>query len=251
MDWWDNSQKECKRILQVLRDIQNGTKQEEKTPPPAPKLQAKALPTAAPVKKEPHLFAPATLAVTPMTAEELTEPKNKRGIQKKIGAILAAEAPVSLPALTKRLVQSYGITRAGSRIQSHLHTVLEAMALPSTVQDGIPFYWQTEQNPELYFGLRVSGEGDSRREIRDIAIQEIANAIYLVLYEQIGMRQDDLLRQAAGKLGYTRLGSQLLPALELGIACALEQSGITEDANGTFVLTASGTARAEGILAAF
>ncbi len=45
--------------------------------------------------------------------------------------------------------------------------------------------------------------------------------------------------------------TEIMQALELGITCAQEQNGIQYGPNGTFVLTASGTARAEGILQGF
>ena len=51
-------------------------------------------------------------------------------------------------------------------------------------------------------------------------MQEATNAIYTVLYEQISMGQEDLLRETANKLGYTRLGNNVLSALALGIQYA-------------------------------
>lgn len=81
MDWWDNREKELKRILNKLQDIQNGVK----TPKP--------------------------------------------------------EAPVSLSMLTKRVVQNYGIARAGSRILGHLNTILRKMNLQTKTQEDL--LWET------------------------------------------------------------------------------------------------------------
>lgn len=73
------------------------------------------------------------------------------------------------------------------------------------------------KNSDTFVGYRVSGDGDHRRDVRDVPAQEIANAIYTVLYEQVSMGQDDLLRETANKLGYTRLGNNVLSALAMGI----------------------------------
>lgn len=57
-----------------------------------------------------------------------------------------------------------------------------------------------------------------------------------------------IIRDTANKLGYTRLGNNVLSALTLGIQYAQIQGGITTGTNGTFVLSAGGTARAEATL---
>lgn len=153
--------------------------------------------------------------------------------------------------LTKRVVQSYGIARAGSRIQGHMNRILQKMNLQTTMQDEVVFYWKKEQNPDAYVGFRINGNEESRRDIRDVPVQEIANGMYTVLHEQISMGQEDLLRETANRLGYTRLGSNVLSALELGIQYAQAQGCITTGANGTFILTDTGTARAEATLNSF
>lgn len=260
MDWWDNREKERKRILDRLRDIQSEKAHPEPELPlahdtpmkPQESNAAKADSTfpVAPAKTAP-VYAAASVPVSPMTADEFVEPRRECGIKRTIETVIKEEAPISLPMLTKRVVQSYGITRAGSRIQGYLNTLLGKMRLRTTTQDGIVFYWKKEQNPDSYVGFRRNAEGDSRRDARDVPVQEVANAIYVVLYEQISMGQDDLLRETANKLGYTRLGSNVLTALALGIQYAQAQGGITTGANGTFVLTADGTARGEATLNCF
>ena len=65
------------------------------------------------------------------------------------------------------------------------------------------------------------------------------------------MEQEDLLRETAKKLGYTRLGGNVLSALALGVEYAQSQGGITLGSTGTFVLSKHGTARAEATLQTF
>lgn len=266
VDWWDNRDKELKRILDKLQEIQTseeaskaegaaaaeepdaltpGSEEPAKLQSHVPEAVAMTVPTA-PAKSAP-VYKAAVLPYKALPADSFTEPGNESAVQRKIRSVIDKEAPVSFPLLTRRVVQSYGIARAGNRIQGHMSNVLKKMRLQTTVQEGTAFFWKEDQNPFAYNAFRINGEGENRRDIKDVPVQEIAAAVYTVLYEQIGMAQEDLLREAANKLGYTRLGSNVLPALAMGIQYAQTQGGITTGVNGTFVLSEDGMARAEAI----
>ena len=257
MDWWDNRQKELNRILSKLQEIQSGV--EEAAPAPevvipedmAVKLQSNVSEPAPAMVKSTPIYKAAIVPVKFLPSDLFTEPQYIRDIQRKIALVIDAEAPVSQSTLVRRVVQSYGIARAGSRIQGHMGTILRKMSPKTTQQDDVVFYWRQDQNPDAYVGFRVNGDGENRRDVRDIPVQEVANAIYTVLYEQVSMAQEDLLRETAKKLGYTRLGGNVLSQLALGIQYAESQGGITRGTNGTYVLSAGGTARAEATLKSF
>ena len=257
MDWWDNRQKEVNRILSKLQEIQSGVA--EAAPAPevvipedmAVKLQSNVSKSAPSMVKSAPIYKAAIVPVKFLSSDLFTEPQYIRDIQRKIALVIDAEAPVSQSTLVRRVVQSYGIARAGSRIQGHMGTILRKMSPKTTQQDDVVFYWRQDQNPDAYVGFRVSGDGENRRDVRDIPVQEVANAIYTVLYEQVSMAQEDLLRETAKKLGYTRLGGNVLSQLALGIRYAEGQVGITRGTNGTYVLSADGTARAEATMKTF
>jgi hypothetical protein len=258
MDWWDNAGKELRRILDKLQDLQIRDKAFE-TEKMETMDESAWLPgdmsgqEVGPAMTERHAprYKAAKLSVESVPAELFTEGAYEKGIRAKIQAVINAEAPISHALLTKRVVQSYGIARAGSRIQSHMNGILGKMKLKITTQGDMTFYWQKDQDPQVHIGYRVNGEGEHHRDVRDVPVQEIANAVYVVLYEQVSMGLEDLLRETAGKLGYTRLGTNVLSAMELGIRYAQEQYGIAVGEGGTFVLTESGTARAEITLESF
>ena len=165
MDWWDNREKELKRILDKLQDIQNGVKEPEPETPAATqepvKLQGNVATQVtvdvqpAPIKSAP-IYQAATVPIKFLSADAFIEPWNERDIQSKIQLVINAEAPVSLSVLTKRVVQSYGIARAGSRIQGHLNTILRKMNPQTTTQEDTVFFWKKDQKPDAYIGFRVS-----------------------------------------------------------------------------------------------
>ena len=67
-------------------------------------------------------------------------PKNFAELTRRFEQVLEEEAPISEALLTKRVLQSFGISRAGSRIQAYTSDVLQRMRAVSTEQDGQRFY---------------------------------------------------------------------------------------------------------------
>lgn len=254
MDWWDNREKDLRRIIGKLENIQAGMSQPPEPPANAPGLLQESVKTPA---QEPVFtasapeYAAAVLPLTDVSAESFVEPGFQPILWQKIKQVLAVEAPISGGQLFKRVVQSCGISRTGSRIQSHLSAVLAKMSVQATTQGDGVFYWNKNQFPETYTFFRTNGEEENRRDAKDVPVQETANAVYTVLYEQVSMAQEDLLRETAKKLGYTRLGGNVLETLADGIQYAEQQGGIITGSNGAYVLTDTGTARAEQTAQAF
>ena len=248
MDWWDNREKELARILAALKEHYAGNQEQEA---PLPEPIAQPTERAVPNIPTPPLYREAVLPQTNLTAEEFLEPGNRALVQTKIADVIRTEAPVSIPLLTRRVIQSCGITRAGSRIQAHLDSILRSMNLNLTQQQELTFCWRREQVPETYLTYRVSETGDSRRDARDIPVQEAANAVCAVLQEQISMSTEDLIRETACQLGYTRLGSNVTAAMQQAIDYTRAAGFITTGPNGLMALTPEGTARAEAALRLF
>ena len=241
MDWWDNSHAELERILETLK---NPPQTPEETAPTenvteaAPKLAAGI---AKPVEKPAYpVYTPAQLRQAEVAAEDFLLPRYTAGIRKKIESVIAAEAPISKNLLILRVVQSYGITRAGSRIQSHMDGILKGMSLLTTSLDDQVFYWRADQDPAAYTRFRVADREENRRDPRDIPVQEAANAVRQVLADQISMGSEDLIRESAKLLGFSRLGSAVTPLLTAAITYASARGTITTGPNGNYILAEQG-----------
>ena len=201
--------------------------------------------TPAPGSPVAPVYLPVALSPMSVTAEEFVEPGFRKEIKNRIRKALKAEAPVSAALLTRRVVQSCGISRAGSRIQNHIQGLLSEMELISTVQPEGTFFWREDQNPDVYPLFRVSGDGEAHRDVREVPVQETANAVCSVLYEQMSMLHEDLLRETARKLGYTRLGTNVIDAMDCGLRYAKAMDLVEPGANGMLCLTRKGTERAQ------
>lgn len=102
MDWWDNREKELKRILDKLQEIQTCLPSPEADAPEekdgAEKLQGNVAVQEAvavhPVNaKEAPVYAAATLPTKFLTAEEFVDPQRVANIQKAVETVIACEAP--------------------------------------------------------------------------------------------------------------------------------------------------------------
>ena len=72
--------------------------------------------------------------------------------------------------------------------------------------NGSIFYWKKNQNPSEYSVYRVDDQSEVKRSIDDISSYEILNASIEVLNEQISLSTDDLVKESAKKLGFSRTG---------------------------------------------
>lgn len=243
VDWWDNPQKELRRLEKLLKDLQKDPEPEQTPTQEPPKvLQSLAPAPGSPVAP---VYLPVALPPIAVTAEAFVEPGFRKEIKNRVRKVLKAEAPVSAALLTRRVVQSCGISRAGSRIQNHIQGLLSEMELISTVQPEGTFFWREDQNPDAYPLFRVSGDGEAHRDVREVPVQETANAVCAVLYEQMSMLHEDLLRETARKLGYTRLGTNVIDAMDCGLRYAKAMDLVEPGANGMLCLTREGTERAQ------
>ena len=265
MDWWDNRQKELERIVDRLEDLKkqpvkpaylpekstspqisgeqeavrrNWTAAEEEQKVAGAIKQEASMSVKTPDPEIP-LYEPAVLAEETLSAEDFVRPISTKRILEKICAVVEKEAPVCEPLLTRRVVQSFGIARAGSRIQNRMTQILNNAELNRTQSDGQLVFWKTGQEPESYTGFRASSGEKTKREVRDVPVLEAANAICQVLYDQISLPEDDLIREAARMMGYNRLGSVVTELFRKAILCAKGQGRIEIASNGNWILKPS------------
>ncbi|MBE6924072.1 MAG: DUF3320 domain-containing protein [Ruminococcaceae bacterium] len=234
MDWWDNTEKELGRIL---RELERLRAEGPDVPSPEPEASTpEPTPTIVPEEpEEPEVYTATSFATVALEPEEFLSGAFRLQIRGRIHQVLLQEAPVRQDRLIKTVVQSFGISRATGKIQTHMETILSAMALPTTTQEEHIFYWLPDQGPEVYDGFRCNG--DVKRDIREVAVQELANGLRHVLSEQLSMSREDLLRQTVKLLGYARLGGNVTVALENALAYAQSTGTIAVDSNGICALS--------------
>lgn len=157
-------------------------------------------------------------------------------IIRQINQVLEIEAPISHSLLSKRILNAWGITRLGARLDDYLHSLYLRLKLNRTSQNGMLFYWTNEQNPSAYTLFRIPESEDQKRNAEDLAKEEIFGGIKEILTNQISLTEEDLIREVAKGFGYARLGGNVEQAMKIGIDFALA-SGKLIRKDERFVLT--------------
>lgn len=252
LDWWDNPQKVLEDIEKVIKQLPDpGT---ETTPASQLTASIKS-PVATEQKREQYasiklqdMQQPTTQQITQQILEpvssaqpyrvcELT-PTNlqnsdalfdyrlKEKITVQITQVLETEAPISHALLSKRILNAWGISRLGVRLNNYLTAKYNKMEIKYTQQNGTKFYWTNEQDPQKHSTYRTPPTDDFKRNAEDIAKEEIACAIKDVLTNQISLPEADLIREVAKAFGYTRLGGNVEQSMRTGIDHSLSNADI-------------------------
>ena len=150
--------------------------------------------------------------------------------------VLNEEGPISRNLLMKRVLQAWGISRAGAKLERRFDELFAKMQYKVTLTDEMPFLWPMTLNPGDYEGFRVSGLESERRSAEELPAEETANAVRHVLKSQISLPIDDLVRQVVRLLGYSRSGAALDKAVRCGIAKAVERGYALMNEEGRVIL---------------
>jgi hypothetical protein len=276
MDWWDNSKREIARLLDEIRKAEAESEEDRKskidqvaTAPaeqkkPEPSSVSDSKPEQSPVvpeREEQHteeapaplkglvmatkevkpisVYKPVELRSTTMSADDFITPYtgHKTEIIGKVLTTLVAEAPIAESLLMRRVVQSYGIARSGSRIQMFMRGIFRYMAMKTTIQNGEKIYWSAQQDPATYRDFRANGDTiESKRDAKEIPVQEAANAICRALEDLISAPEEDLIRAAANLMGISRVGNAVYALFLDAIELAHKEGRIQKSDNGYWVL---------------
>lgn len=251
MDWWDNRDKEIKKLLKKLEDLKNGVQEEEirvektaenvYTAKPQEEISAEAKePVSAEAKpifsQKLKIYTPALLPAAENPSGEFNQDLAAENISK----IIAAEAPITEELLTKRLLPSLGYTRTGAKITEGINAAINRLKIRTTEEEGRKLYWSSAQNPYAYYAFRTAGENEGRREPKDIPLSEAANAVIYTLHLELGLSEEDLIKESAKLMGYPRTQPTLSDLFKSAITNALQQGRVQKAENGNYTLTAEG-----------
>jgi len=165
------------------------------------------------------------------SSEKFTE-ANEAKIVKCVNDILEAEAPVSRNALRKKLFTCFGITRSGDVMKKTADAAIARSGAVSVTAGEDAFLWKPGQSPDEYTLCRAQTPEDAKRSMDEIAPEEIANGIRLIMEEQIAMQRDDLIRETARLFGYSRITDTITEAVSLGMKTAKKRGYIEFSEDG-------------------
>lgn len=248
LDWWDNPQKVTKDIVNVIKDIQappkntekiedeNETEAQQRKVLSSVKLQSITQEVIQPIKKFEEYNICALDQSNLSISDDFFDSRILDDIRQQVNRVMEIEAPISHSLLSKRIINAWGISRLGIRLNGYLSSIYSQMGLKQTSQNGKIFYWNKEQDPLKYDIYRIPVEGESKRNADDLPKEEVICGIKDVLSNQISLPEDDLIREVAKIFEYTRLGGNVEQAMRMGIECAL-QIGLAINKDDRIVLS--------------
>lgn len=155
---------------------------------------------------------------------DLHSAKHANELGKVIEQVLAAEAPIRIELLVRRVAAYFGIARVSAKVIEEVRGGLGSRARWGEEPDVL---WRLDQDPTLAPLVRAQdGTPASRRDIEDVPLVELAAAARLVVERAVGIELAELGREIARLLGYGRATERVLARIDAGIAWAREKGGI-------------------------
>lgn len=239
MDWWENSSAVVQQILQAIHEAENNPQSastgnhlpDEKKTYPEMALAGSA--TFAPLvevtpeqfiveHQEPECKVPyvyTQLAYPGYLPENFMMPEYRHIILKEIEQVMQTEAPISRALLCKRVLNAWGISRLGQRLDYYFETLFVSLPYYRVKHDGIAFFWNNKEqceNYELYRPLSI-------RDAVDLPPEEVANGIKQILQEQISLPTPDLAKLTAQLFSFARSGTNVEASMQRGINEAIKR----------------------------
>ncbi|MCR4794808.1 MAG: DUF4011 domain-containing protein [Ruminococcus sp.] len=232
IDWLDNKEKVLGKIK---AEIDNAIER-YRNPAAAPKAEEKKKQELVFETEQVSSFAESfdkfeTFKIKALGTSENFSEGSIAKITKCINDILAAEAPMNKKTLAKKTFSCWGISRPGSNMKALFDSAFEKSEAKVTTAGENEYVWLKEQEPENYDKCRTVYSGDEKRDIDEVAPEEIAVGIREIMSRQVAMAREDLLREVAHLFGFTRITPSLETSVSLGIKAAKNRGwvGFTDD----------------------
>jgi len=159
--------------------------------------------------------------------DDLFAPRHLAEVGKIIEQVLAAEAPIHLEVLARRVGAYFGIGRLTQRVTDQVRVALAGRGRWGDEDDVV---WRIDQDPAAVPAVRVAGQGASaRREIHEVPLAEVAAAARIVVERAVGIAAADLVRDAARLLGFARVTERVVGRVVAGVRLAAQRDLIRID----------------------
>ena len=172
------------------------------------------------------------------TPDDLFAPRHMAELGRIVEQVLAAEAPMHVDLLARRVGAYFGVGRLTQRVTDQVRSVLAGRARWGDESNVV---WRLDQDPAMVPAVRVAGSSPTgRREIDEIPLAELAAAARIVVERASTIGTSDLLREAARLVGFARITNRVVDRVGEGIRLATQRE-LFEVVDGKAQLGASVT----------
>jgi hypothetical protein len=233
MDWFENSNEIIDAIVEKVKRLQAQPDFKEETiaePIYEPTFEPiKATPdeeqTNSNTSKQKPYVAASLTSISFANSETIFEFQNRNTIKQQIQTLLDTEAPISKSLLYKKVLQAWNTSRAGVRLDKHLEGIIKEMNVVETTHHQ-PFYWSSDTLLELDY---YRGNDIEKRNMEDIAPEEVIVALEEVVTNNLSIEEDELLRYLARTFGFAKVGKQIDMLLRSVVVNAVQQGKVKKE----------------------
>ena len=213
-DWFRNKQDEKKRLLNAVKEaIKDAPRIHQETPKTVISFEEKA--------EIEHFEFPEYQEVD----VSLIESRYDYDVSKIVRAILEVEAPVSKEWLLKRLVHLYGREKVTSVVTQEFEADMQNCKRRGIIRKNGFFYLKGKAIPML----RVPKSDSIAREIKYIALEELALGLKEILRQNVSVEKMGLFRSVVQQLGFSRMGDAILARLESALSLIEDEIEVDGD----------------------
>jgi DNA polymerase III delta prime subunit len=234
VDWFENSQKVMDRIAEKLNELQQEAREEDDRNLSVPDNAPKPFDIAEELHQEPindreaeYVFANMPMMGYDSDIDAVMAASAM--VKQQLKTILSIEQPITNTLLYKRISEIWQLSRVTSRLQVMIDSLLTD-TYKDPLSDKTRIYWENVEKSSGYTLYRIH----SKRDILDIPIIEVMNAMRYVLEQQISLPVEDLKRVTSQVLGFSRKGTNLDAVTGQAVRILLEQ-GVIMDREGLIV----------------
>jgi very-short-patch-repair endonuclease len=233
-DWFRNRSQELGRVVDAIHAAKAGADQSAPTPLPAEPRVEHVITRDLTTLDAPAEFAkPYLKARLPaVTGRELHEADNAT-LAGLIQAVAAVESPVHVDEVAKRLMDAYGVSRAGSRITARLSEALQYAAAQRLIDVRGGFVYAIGGDPVQ--ARDRSSFSSTERKIELVAPEEIDAALLDSVRLGFSLMPDAATAAAINLLGFGRATQRIAAVAEERLA-QLTRAGLLVKSNGALTL---------------
>lgn len=233
MDWFENSDKiidtivEKVKHLQLQPDIKQEIIEERAVEPvfePIKTISDEVLSNNNASRQKPYVAASLN-SVSSASSETIFEFQNRNTIKQQLQNLIETETPISKSLLYKKVLQAWNTSRAGARLDKHLEGIIKEMNVVEYTHHQ-PFYWSNNTTLDYYRSNDIE-----KRNMEDIAPEEIIVAIEEVVTNNLSIEEDELLRYLARTFGFAKVGKQIDTLLRYSMDIAVKQEKVKRENN--------------------
>ena len=227
VDWFENKENILNNIEAAIHSYLTNEQESEKPAEDAPITTFKEeLNNAVPVevvndKQQTYQFANLQSQGEGYTVDEVLEQTELVATQ--VAQLIETEQPITNSLLYKRIVKAWNLSRVTPRLQVMVDSILQPYYTDNYSMGKIKTYWKDKESASGYNTYRAN----SGRDVLDIPMVEIANAMIYTIEQQISVPREECKRLTSQILGFSHYGKNINLATENALTFLLEEKRLS------------------------